>query len=178
MAGQTTTSQYDYAEMQLVLAWSGPVPKGGYLSAAGPMPLPALIDASGYAGIQFWLWVSPDTAESVGPNMRVALVDKNQTHGGGVCDSTSTGVAACGNAAAVVTSSLAQKLDSGRLFADGGSVLNALSGGWQHVWASMEQFHYGPQLGRGKRGESRSANSVTGGFPRRSRGSGRTWDSV
>src|SRR5208283_1093825 len=67
IAGQTGTAQYDGAGMDLVLAWSGAVPAGGsYLSDAGTMvPDPALIDASDYAGIQFWLWVSPDTAASV-----------------------------------------------------------------------------------------------------------------
>ncbi len=143
IAGQTGTSQYDSAAMQLALAWSGAVPDGGayYDTDAGTMvPQFALIDASDYAGIQFWLWVSPDTAASVSSSLLVGLADKNQTPGGGVCDVNSSGANACTLAAAAVSSSMAQYHGSGRLFASDGSILTALSGGWQHVWAPWSSF--------------------------------------
>ena len=138
VAGQTGTSQYDGAGMQLVLAWSGPVSDG---------PPPALIDASDYAGIQFWLWVSPDTAASVGSGLFVGLFDKNETPGGGVCDVNASGANACGEANAAISSSMAQSHGSGRLFADDGSKLNALSGGWQHLWAPWTSFTTNPYYG-------------------------------
>ncbi|HJX66644.1 MAG TPA: hypothetical protein VJ860_22120 [Polyangia bacterium] len=126
VAGKTGTSQYDGAGMQLVLAGTGSVP--------------ALIDASDYGGIEFWLWVSPDTAASVSSSLLVGIFDRNQTPGGGVCDVNSSGANACGYAAAAVSSSMAQNHGSGRLFADDGSKLTALSGGWQHVWAPWSSF--------------------------------------
>ncbi len=133
VAGKTGTSQYDGAGMQLVLAGTGSVP--------------ALIDASDYAGIQFWLWVSPDTAASVSSSLLVGIFDKNQTPGGGVCDVNSSGANACGYAAAAVSSTMAQNHGSGRLFADDGSKLTALSGGWQHVWAPWSSFTTNPYWG-------------------------------
>jgi hypothetical protein len=143
IAGQTGTSQSDGAMMQLVLAWSGAVPDGGSYWSPDPgtmVPAPALIDASDYAGIQFWLWVSPDTAASVSSSLLVGLADKNQIPGGGVCDVNSIVANACSFAAAAVSSSMAQNHGSGRLFADSGSKLTALSGGWQHVWAPWSSF--------------------------------------
>ena len=150
VAGQTGTSQYDGAGMQLWLAWSGPVPDGGTYwdnDAGTIVPPPALIDASEYGGIQLWLWVSPDTAASVGASLLVGLGDENQTPGDGVCDANDTGVFACGPAAAAVSSTLAQNHGSGRFFADDGSRLNALSGGWQHVWAPWSSFTTNPYYG-------------------------------
>ena len=155
VAGKTGTSQYDSAGMDLVLAWSSAVPAGGsYLSEAGTIvPAPALIDASDYGGIEFWLWVSPDTAASVSSSLLVGIFDKNQTPGGGLCDVNSSGANACGYAAAAVSPSLAQNHGSGALFADDGSKLTALSGGWQHVWAPWSSFTTNPYWG--------GANEVT-----------------
>ncbi|MGB8294904.1 MAG: hypothetical protein WCG85_05705 [Polyangia bacterium] len=155
VAGQTGTAQYDGAGMDLVLAWSGAVPDGGvYTTDAGTMvPDPALIDASDYAGIQFWLWVSPDTAASVSSSLLVGLADKNQVPGGGVCDVNSSGANACGVAAAAVSPTMAQNHGSGVLFADDGSVLTALSGGWQHVLVPWSSFTTNPYWG--------GANEVT-----------------
>ncbi len=93
VAGKTGTLQYDGAGTQLVLA--------------GTDSVPALIDASDYGGIQFWLWVSPDTAASVSSSLLVGIFDRNQTPGGGVCDVNSSGANACGYAAAAVSPSLA-----------------------------------------------------------------------
>ena len=150
IAGQTGTSQYDGAGMQLVLAWSGPVPSGGsyYDTDAGTMvPQFALVDASEYAGIQFWLWVSPDTAASVNASLLVGLSDKNQIPGGGVCDVNSSGANTCSFAAAAVSPSMAQNHGSGRFFSDNGSKLNALSSGWQHVWVPWSSFTTNPYFG-------------------------------
>jgi hypothetical protein len=133
VAGKTGTSQYDGAGMLLVLAGTGSVP--------------ALIDASDYGGIEFWLWVSPESAASVSSSLLVGIFDRNQTPGGGVCDVNSSGANACGYAAAAVSSSLAQNHGSGRLFADDGSKLTALSGGWQHVWAPWSSFTTNPYWG-------------------------------
>jgi hypothetical protein len=136
--------------MQLVLAWSGPVPSGGsyYDTDAGTMvPQFALVDASEYAGIQFWLWVSPDTAASVNASLLVGLSDKNQIPGGGVCDVNSSGANTCSFAAAAVSPSMAQNHGSGRFFSDNGSKLNALSSGWQHVWVPWSSFTTNPYFG-------------------------------
>jgi hypothetical protein len=134
--------------MTLVLAWSGPVPDGGVVFLDdGTVPHPALVDASAYAGIAFWLWVSPDVAASVGSGLFVTLTDKNQVPEGGVCDVHDPGAKACSFAAAVVSTTMAQVHSSGRLFADDGSKLAALSGGWQHVWAPWSSFTTNPYYG-------------------------------
>jgi hypothetical protein len=117
------------------------------------VPAPALIDASDYGGIQFWLWASPDTAASVSSSLLVGIFDKNQTPGGGVCDVNSSGANACAYAAAAVSSTMAQNHGSGVLFADDGSVLTALSEGWQHVLAPWSSFTTNPYWG--------GANEVT-----------------
>jgi len=67
VAGKTGTSQYDGAGMQLVLAGTGSVP--------------ALIDASDYGGIEFWLWVSPDTAASVSSSLLVGSSTRTRPPG-------------------------------------------------------------------------------------------------
>lgn len=139
IAGQTGMGQNNAAAMQLVLAWSG-----GRNSTDPPQ---ALIDASDYAGIQFWLWVPPDTAASVSANLLVGVADKNLLPGGGVCNVNDTGTKACGLAAAAVSSSMAQAHGSGRLLADDGSTLGVLSGGWQHVWAPWSSFTTNPNWG-------------------------------
>jgi len=135
--------------MQLQFAWSGPVPDTGVVfhDDGTTLPHPALVDASAYAGIQFWLWVSPDTAASVGSSLFVGLADRNQIPEGGVCDVHDPGAKACSFAAAVVSAGMAQNHGSGRVFADDGSKLGTLSGGWQHVWAPWSSFTTNPYFG-------------------------------
>jgi len=108
----------------------------------------ALIDASAYRGIEFWIWVSPSTAASVSASFLVNWVDKNQIPGGGVCNANSTGATACAGAQAGISGSAAtQSQGAGPLFAEDGSVLTALSGGWQHVRAPWSSFVPNPYYG-------------------------------
>lgn len=148
IAGQTGTAQYSGGGLTLVLAWSSPVPATGVVSLDdGTLPHPVLVDASAYAGIELWLWVSPDVAASVGSGLFVALTDKNQVPEGGVCDVRDAGAKACSFASAVVSPTMAAAHSSGRLFADDGGKLAALSGGWQHVWAPWSSFTTNPYYG-------------------------------
>ena len=137
VAGLTGTSQYDGAGMFLELAFSGT-----------SVSHPALIDASAYGGIEFWLWVSPSTAASVGPTFLVQLVDKNQIPEGGVCDANGSGVNACAAAMAGLSGSpAAEARRAGTLYTDDGSELRLLAGGWQHVRAPWSSFVASPWWG-------------------------------
>jgi hypothetical protein len=150
IAGHTGASQYDGAGMFLELAFSGTGPAVNLDASDGlaSSTPPALIDASAYAGIEFWLWVSPETAKSVGASFIVQLVDKNQTYLGGVCDGLDTGTQACAAASAALSGSVASTpRNAGTLLADDGSELTALTGGWQHVRAPWDSFTTNPSWG-------------------------------
>jgi hypothetical protein len=137
VAGLTGTSQYDGAGMFLELAFSGT-----------SVSHPALIDASAYGGIEFWLWVSPSTAASVGPTFLVQLIDKNQIPEGGVCDANDSGVNACAAAMAGLSGSpAAEARRAGTLYTDDSSELRLLAGGWQHVRAPWSSFVASPWWG-------------------------------
>jgi hypothetical protein len=156
VAGLTGTSQYDGAGMILELAFSGT-----------SVSHPALIDASAYGGIEFWLWVSPSTAASVGPSFLVQLFDKNQIPEGGVCDANDSGVKACAAAMAGLSGSpAAEARRAGTLYTDDGSELRLLAGGCPR---SMEQSRSKSVVGRGERADSRSANSGGDELPRLTR---------
>jgi hypothetical protein len=135
VAGQTGASLYNGAGTFLALADTGWPPR-------------TLIDASEYGGIQFWLWVSPSTVAAVSPSFRVYVIDKNQLPLGGVCDRYSTGATACATAQASLAHSVtAEAKVAGPIFADDGSELTALSGGWQHVRAPWSSFLTNPWWG-------------------------------
>jgi hypothetical protein len=135
VAGQTGASLDEGAGMTLELADIAWPPRG-------------LIDASEYGGIQFWLWVSPDTATSVSSSFLVQLIDKNQIPGGGVCNENANGITACAGAQAGNSgSAAAEYFAAGPLFADDGSGLTSLSGGWQHVRAPWSSFVPSPAWG-------------------------------
>ncbi len=137
IAGQTGARQYAWATANLMLA------QGGATDPSG-----ALIDASAYSGIEFWMWVSPSTAASVSASFLAQLIDKNQIPEGGVCNVNSNGTTACAAASAGISgSTTTQSQGAGPLFAEDGSVLTALSGGWQHVRAPWSSFLPNPYWG-------------------------------
>jgi len=59
----------------------------------------------------------------------------------------SSGANACGYAPPPSPPVWPKTMVSGRLFADDGSKLTALSGGWQHVWAPWSSFTTNPYWG-------------------------------
>ncbi len=137
IAGQTGARQLAWATAGLVFA-----------NADSTYSSVALIDASAYSGIEFWMWVSPSTAASVNASFLVQLIDENQIPEGGVCNVNSNGTTACAAASAGISgSTTTQSQGAGPLFAEDGSVLTALSGGWQHVRAPWSSFLPNPYWG-------------------------------
>jgi hypothetical protein len=135
IAGQTSAVLYAGAGASILLADEYWAPR-------------ALIDASAYGGIAFWLWVSPDTAASTSDAFFVQIIDKNQVPGGGTCDPASTGPTTCaGASAAIQTTANVQSSFSGPLFADDGSVVTGLIRGWQHLRAPWSSFVPNPAWG-------------------------------
>jgi hypothetical protein len=150
VAGQTRPEQYAVGGLTLELAFSGAVPADGPAlsfwngrSGITTDPPPALIDASQYSGIEFWLWVSPDTVAEVASDFEVWLTDKNQLPGVSNCDPTDTsGIDACAYATAAVSFSVvaAGQQGAGPLLADDGSELTGLVAEWQHIRAPWSSF--------------------------------------
>jgi hypothetical protein len=158
VAGQTGPEQYYWSGMTLTFAYSGTPPsRTGPTKVPSPSlgfttdPPPALIDASQYAGIELWLWASPDTATAMSAAFVVQLVDKNQLPGGGVCNPNAiSGTKPCSRASAAIASSTAAKSQStGALFAADGSKLTSLAPGWQLVRAPWSSFVSNPSYGGG-----------------------------
>ena len=158
VAGQTGPEQYYWSGMTLTFAYSGTPPsRTGPTKVPSPSlgfttdPPPALIDASQYAGIELWLWVSPDTATAMSTAFVVQLVDKNQLPGGGVCNPNAiSGTKPCSRASAGIASSTSAKSQStGALFAADGSKLTSLAPGWQLVRAPWSSFVSNPSYGGG-----------------------------
>lgn len=157
LSGQTAATQYSgLAWMTVEFAFSGTVPDGGpaIVNVGGnylDTPPPALINASQYGGIQFWLWVSPSTVAPVTSSFEVCLNDKFDTVGAvseGGCDPSSQGPTACGMACADISQSTAALSQSaGALLDQGGGVLTALSPGWQLVKAPWANFLLNPYYG-------------------------------
>lgn len=87
----TTSSQQDGASGLFVV----PAP-----TVFGDGGLPALLNASPYQGIQFWLWQG---MASPGPDFVAIADDKAETSGWGVCDPTAAGPSSCGGAQTVLT---------------------------------------------------------------------------
>jgi hypothetical protein len=125
-----------------------------------------LIDASQYAGIELWLWASPDTATAMSAAFVVQLVDKNQLPGGGVCNPNSIGgTKPCSRASAAIASSTAAKSQStGALFAADGSKLTSLAPGWQLVRAPWSSFVSNPSYGGGNEQSVDSRTLAFAGF--------------
>jgi hypothetical protein len=157
IAGQSSTKQYDWSGMNLTFAYSG-TPAGStgptkVVSASGAVttdPPPALIDASQYSGIEFWLWASPDTVAAMSAAFVVQLVDKNQLPGGGVCDPNATsGKRPCSGATAGISFSSAASQGAGLLLGADGFELTSLAPGWQLVRAPWGSFLANPYYGGG-----------------------------
>ena len=157
IAGQTGSQQYAWSGMTLTFAYSGTPTSGNgpamVLSASGftTDPPPALIDASQYSGIEFWLWASPDTAAAVSSAFAVYLVDKNQLPGGGVCNPyVTSGTKPCSYASAGISfSTVGTTNAAGSLFGADGSELTSLAPGWQLVRAPWSSFVSNPYYGGG-----------------------------
>jgi hypothetical protein len=142
--------------MVLDFAYSGAVPDGGPVTTGVGnwytlAPPTALIDASQYSGIQFWLWVSPDTVAGLTSFFEVTLQDKWFTLGDvpdGGCDPYSSGPTACAfAAAAVANSAVAQSQATGALLGGDGGVLSTFSAGWQLVKAPWNNLWTIPAYG-------------------------------
>jgi hypothetical protein len=149
VAGQTSPKQYSWSGMTLTFAYSGTGPSGtSPTKISSPSfgfttdPPPALIDASQYSGIEFWLWASPDTAAAMPAGFVVELIDKNQLPGGGVCDpyATSGGTPCSGASAGISFSAVAASQGTGGLLGADGGELTALVPGWQLVRAPWSSF--------------------------------------
>jgi hypothetical protein len=158
VAGQTGPKQYDWSLMNLTFAYTGtPASSTGptkVTSASGGVttdPPPALIDASQYSGIEFWLWASPDTAAAMSTAFVIQLVDKNQLPGGGVCDPNATsGKKPCNGASAGISfSTAAASQGTGLLLGADGYELTSLAPGWQLVRAPWSSFLANPYYGLG-----------------------------
>jgi len=157
IAGQTGPQQYAWSGMTLAFAYSGSGTSGSgpamLLSASGftTDPPPALIDASQYSGIEFWLWASPDTAAALSSAFVVQLVDKNQLPGGGVCNPyVTSGTKSCANGSAAISfSTVATTGDTGSFLGGDGSELTSLAPGWQLVQAPWSNFVVDPYYGGG-----------------------------
>ena len=157
IAGALNTQPYATAGMTLEFGFSGTVPRsgptyiGGSSSDGTTIPPPALIDASRYSGIQFWLWVSPDTVAGVTSTLEVPLIDENELQGGGVCvaDAPQTALAtACGQASAAINGSVVDQAQSaGTLVGADGGVLSGFTGGWQLVEIPWSNFLTNPGYG-------------------------------
>jgi hypothetical protein len=154
IAGQAGAALYDTAGMILTFGFSGPVPvasKSSMLDGGVPdgWPPVELVDASAYAGIEFWLWVSPETAAVASSNFLVMVADKNQTAGGGVCDRwVAEGPTACAAAAAGVSGGAATSTTgAGPLLDDNGRLLASIAGGWQRVQVPWDNFRPNPGWG-------------------------------
>jgi hypothetical protein len=65
-----------------------------FVNLAGAGGVPALIDASGYSGIEFYLW-QDSTAVVPSGELYLLVDDKAETSGYGVCDGTYTGPTGC-----------------------------------------------------------------------------------
>jgi hypothetical protein len=158
IAGQTSPKQYDWSGMTLTFAYSGTVATGtGPTKISSPSlgfttdPPPALLDASQYSGLEFWLWSSPDTASAMSAAFVVQLVDKNQLPGGGVCDPNATnGRKPCNVASAGISfSTAATSQGTGLLLDADGYELTSLASGWQLVRAPWSSFLSNPYYGGG-----------------------------
>ena len=158
VAGQTSPKQFDWSGMTLTFAYSGTGASGtGPKKISSPSygfttdPPPALIDASQYSGIEFWLWASPDTAAAMSASFVVQLVDKNQLPGGGVCDpNATTGKTPCHPASAGISFSTAATSEgTGLLLGGDGFELTSLAPGWQIVRAPWSSFLANPYYGGG-----------------------------
>jgi hypothetical protein len=157
ISGQTGPTQYYGAvDVTFEFGFAGAVPDGGPATisvghGSTTSPPPALIDASQYHGIRFWLWVSPDTVSGVASSLEVCLADKFDTLGAvstGGCDPYSTGPTACGIACADVFLSTAYlSQGAGELHAGDGGLLTTLSSGWQLVEAPWSAFLLNPHYG-------------------------------
>jgi hypothetical protein len=158
IAGVTDVTQYANAGMLLEFAFTAPVQDGGPIGPASTTsptstPLPAMIDASQYTGIQFWLWVSPQTAAAVSDSILVDLFDMNSTDGFGICV-PNAGTTACGAGQAAISGSTAYTSQgAGVLLSSAGTPLTQLAGGWQLVKVPFANFVVNPFWG--------GANEVT-----------------
>jgi hypothetical protein len=139
--GSTNTTQYEGAVMDVYLGHSTPASDG--------TSSPALIDASAYTGVQFWLWASASTASALSDNFSPQLFDKNETLIFGICDGTLSGQFGCdGGRAAVSGSPSAATFYGGALKTPGGA--NAtISAGWQLIQVPFANFAINPYNGIG-----------------------------
>ncbi|HJX65960.1 MAG TPA: hypothetical protein VJ860_18630 [Polyangia bacterium] len=157
IVGQTGSQQYAWSGMTLTFAYSGTRASGTdpamVLSRSGftSDPPPALIDASQYSGIEFWLWASPETAAAMSAAFVVQLVDKNQLPGGGVCNPyVTSGNRPCSVASAGISfSTAAASQGAGSLFDADGNELSSLAPGWQIVRTPWSSFLSNPYYGGG-----------------------------
>jgi hypothetical protein len=141
VTGSTNTTQYQGALMDVYLGHSIPASDG--------TSSPALIDASAYTGVQFWLWASASTASALSDSFNTQLFDKNESLIFGICNGTLQGQSGCeGGFAAVAGSAIAATFYAGALKTPSGD--NAtISAGWQLIQVPFADFAINPYTGVG-----------------------------
>lgn len=157
IAGQTGSQQYAWSGMTLTFAYTGTGAGGTgpttviYASGSTTDPPPALIDASQYSGIEFWLWASPETAAATSSGFIFQLIDKKQLPGGGVCNPNATsGSRPCGGGSAGISFSTAAASEgAGPLLGADGSELTSFAPGWQLLRTPWSSFVSNPYYGGG-----------------------------
>ncbi len=144
--GSTDAVQYDHDDLGVQLANS--------TLADGGTSAPALIDASAYAGVQFWLWTSASTASAISANFSVALGDQKETEIFGICNPNAPPSVpmqlGCGPAGAAVSGSAIATViptDGTLKGADGGDA--TIVAGWQLIQIPFVSFGINPYYGGG-----------------------------
>jgi hypothetical protein len=141
-SGSTDTVQYHDNDLGVQF--------GNSILTDGGTSAPALIDASAYTGVQFWLWTSASTASAVSENLVVQLGDKKESPIFGICNPRSvTTQLGCGAAGAGVSgSSAAVTFGSGTIpGVDGGNA--TIVAGWQLIKIPFVNFAINPYDGIG-----------------------------
>jgi hypothetical protein len=144
--GSTDAVQYDHDDLGVQL--------GNSTLADGGTSAPALIDASAYTGVQFWLWASASTASAISANFIVSLGDQKEVEIFGICNPNAPPSVpmqlGCGPAVAAVSGSAIAAADgvSGTLHgADGGNA--TIVAGWQLIQIPFVNFATNPYYGGG-----------------------------
>lgn len=132
--GQTASTQYAVAGMGVQLGSVNPPADGGASTSA-------LINASTFNGVEFWLYV-PDatTATNLTQQLIIQFFDKQEDPTAGVCDPAGTAGTACGAAGAAATGSAVASTNGAGPLSIGDAGATAFVAGWQLVqvpWASL-----------------------------------------
>ncbi|HXX66772.1 MAG TPA: hypothetical protein VEK07_06310 [Polyangiaceae bacterium] len=144
VSGTTAATQYAVAGMGVQLGSVNPPTDGGASQ-------PALINASSFTGVEFWLWASSATAAEVSSSLIVQFGDVNEDPSYGVCNPDASGLpTSCGSAGAAVSGSpVSSSNGAGALTVEDGGNATIVSG-WQLIqvpWTNflVNQYYGGAQ---------------------------------